>query len=58
LGLVLEGGYDLGALERSGNAVAEALLGALHELDPSLPGVRAQQAIDATRRALSAHWEF
>jgi len=58
LGLVLEGGYDLSALERSGNAVAEALLGATFELDPSLPGVRAQQAIDETRRALSAHWEL
>ncbi len=58
LGVALEGGYDLGALERSGNAVAEALLGATWELDPSLPGVRAQQAIDETRRALSAHWEL
>jgi acetoin utilization deacetylase AcuC-like enzyme len=58
LGLVLEGGYELGALERSGAAVADALLGGALELDPSLPGVRAQQAIDATRRALSPQWEL
>jgi acetoin utilization deacetylase AcuC-like enzyme len=58
LGLVLEGGYDLGALERSGDAVARALLGEEFELDASPPGVRAQQAIDATRRALTPHWEF
>jgi len=58
LGLVLEGGYDLGALERAGNAVAEALLGARSELDPSAPSVRAQQAIDTTRHALSSHWEL
>jgi acetoin utilization deacetylase AcuC-like enzyme len=58
LGLVLEGGYDLGALERSGHAVAEALLGTPYELDPSAPSVRAQQAIDETRRALAAHWEL
>lgn len=58
LGIVLEGGYDLGALERSGNAVAEALLGRERELDPSAPKPRAQQAIDRTRQALAKHWKF
>ncbi|MFT3922758.1 MAG: histone deacetylase [Myxococcales bacterium] len=58
LGLVLEGGYDLGALERSGQAVADALLGTSRELDPSAPGIRAQQVVDATRVALSSHWDL
>ncbi len=56
LGIVLEGGYDLGALERAGNSVAEALLGTERELDASAPTQRAQEAVDRTRYALAKHW--
>jgi acetoin utilization deacetylase AcuC-like enzyme len=57
LGLVLEGGYDLGALERSGHAMAQALLGERCELDEAPCPAHAQQAIDATRRALKTSWQ-
>lgn len=51
LGLVLEGGYDLGALERASRAVGRALLGEAFELEQGAPHARAQQVIDATLRA-------
>lgn len=51
LGLVLEGGYDLGALERSGASVARALLGQESQLVEAAVMATAQRAIDATRRA-------
>jgi acetoin utilization deacetylase AcuC-like enzyme len=52
LGVVLEGGYDLGALERASRAVGRALLGEAFELgDGGAPSARAQLVIDATRRA-------
>lgn len=58
LGIVLEGGYDLGALERAGNSVAQALLGKRFELAKGnlTPGV--QRSLDATRHALDANFDF
>jgi acetoin utilization deacetylase AcuC-like enzyme len=58
LGLVLEGGYALGALERAGDHVARALLGASSALPPGAPSPDARRAIDATRTALAAHLEL
>jgi acetoin utilization deacetylase AcuC-like enzyme len=58
LGIVLEGGYDLGALERAGEAVAEALLGKQYGLDEGVVSTGAGLAIDATRRALDRHFSF
>jgi acetoin utilization deacetylase AcuC-like enzyme len=56
VGLVLEGGYDLGALERAGEATAKALLGTRYAFEEGAPARSAQQAIDATRRALGTRW--
>jgi acetoin utilization deacetylase AcuC-like enzyme len=56
LGIVLEGGYDLGALERSGHSVAEALLGKRFDLDAGKIGLATESAIDDTRRALASYW--
>jgi acetoin utilization deacetylase AcuC-like enzyme len=58
LGIVLEGGYDLAALERSSRAVGEALLGKSFALDEGPIGAHAERAIDATRRALDGHFEL
>ena len=58
LGLVLEGGYDLGALERGGHAVAQALRGKRFELEEGKVGLAAEQAIDDTRRALEPFWKL
>jgi acetoin utilization deacetylase AcuC-like enzyme len=58
LGIVLEGGYDLGALERAGESVAEALLGKQYGLDEGAVSAGSQRAIDATRRALDRHFSF
>jgi acetoin utilization deacetylase AcuC-like enzyme len=58
LGLVLEGGYALGALERAGDQVARALLGAGPALPPGSPSPGAQRAIDATRGALAPYLEL
>jgi acetoin utilization deacetylase AcuC-like enzyme len=54
VGLVLEGGYDLGALERASRAVGKALLGEAFDLEPGSASTRAQAVIDATRRAHDA----
>jgi acetoin utilization deacetylase AcuC-like enzyme len=54
VGIVLEGGYDLGALERGSRAVGQALLGAAFELTTGHASTRAQGVIDATRRAHDA----
>jgi acetoin utilization deacetylase AcuC-like enzyme len=51
VGVVLEGGYDLGALERASRAVGKALLGESFELGTGTPSARAQTVIDETRRA-------
>lgn len=53
LGLVLEGGYDLGGLARSVHACVEVLAGARREDFPTGAGPRAAEAVEATRRALS-----
>jgi acetoin utilization deacetylase AcuC-like enzyme len=58
LGIVLEGGYDLGALERAGHSVAEALLGKRFQLDEAKIGRATEQAIDDTRKALSGYWQL
>lgn len=56
LGLLLEGGYDLDALEASVAASARALRGEVTELPEDEPSAGAKAAIDATRVALSPHW--
>lgn len=58
LGLVLEGGYALPALEEAGAAVAEALLGRHTPLVADAPNVSALRAVDDTRRALAAHFTW
>jgi acetoin utilization deacetylase AcuC-like enzyme len=58
LGVVLEGGYDLAALERASRAVGEALLGKHYALDEGVIGAHAERAIDATRRALDSYFDF
>jgi len=54
VGVVLEGGYDLGALERASRAVGRALLGEAFALAEGGATPRVQTAIDATRRAHDA----
>lgn len=58
LGLFLEGGYDLGALERAGYATAQALLGKPHALDEGRPNPAALRSIDETRAALASHFQL
>lgn len=56
LGVVLEGGYDLVALEESVGAMAEALVGQATELPVEAPGPHARAAVEATRNALRPYW--
>jgi acetoin utilization deacetylase AcuC-like enzyme len=58
LGIVLEGGYDLDALERASRAVGDALLGKRFELEQGPIMLAAQRAIDDTRTALKGHFEL
>jgi len=58
LGIVLEGGYDLGALERGGHSVAQALLGTPFALDDGTMSASTERALDGTRRALDAYWDL
>ncbi len=58
LGLVLEGGYDLDALERASHEVARALLGTHFELEQGPISASVERAIDATRRALASSWSL
>jgi acetoin utilization deacetylase AcuC-like enzyme len=58
LGIVLEGGYDLGALERAGAAVADALLGKDFGLDDGKVSPGSERAIDGTRRALEGFFDL
>lgn len=58
LGMLLEGGYDLGALERASHSVARALLGQRFELDAKRPSVENERMIDQTRRALEDYWSL
>lgn len=54
VGVLLEGGYDLGALERASRAVGRALLGERFELEQGAASPRAQAVIDDTLRAHDA----
>ena len=56
VGFVLEGGYDLNALEGSVAATARAALGARMELSHEKPTAAAAVAIEHTARALAPHW--
>jgi acetoin utilization deacetylase AcuC-like enzyme len=58
VGVVLEGGYDLIALEESVRAVARALGNDAIELPTSLASSRARDAIETTRAALAPYWTF
>lgn len=55
LGLMLEGGYDLAALQASADAALKGLQGNAQPLHQAPIDPRAQQAIDATRGALSGY---
>jgi acetoin utilization deacetylase AcuC-like enzyme len=56
VGFVLEGGYDLVALEESLAWVTRAALGERIELPDGTMAPLARLAIDATRAALAPHW--
>jgi acetoin utilization deacetylase AcuC-like enzyme len=56
VGFVLEGGYDLYALEESVAAVAHAVRGRQRELATGKVPAAGRAAIDATLRALSPYW--
>lgn len=56
LGFLLEGGYDLIALEESVAAMARAAVGDAIDLPTGVVSVEAARAIDATRKALRPHW--
>ncbi|MDB4977161.1 MAG: Acetylspermidine deacetylase [Myxococcaceae bacterium] len=58
LGIVLEGGYDLGALERAGASVADALLGRSFGLDDGKVPSNIERAIDETRHALDTYYDL
>jgi len=58
LGIVLEGGYDLGALERAGSSVADALLGKDFGLDDGPVAAPVEKALDATRHALDGFFDL
>jgi acetoin utilization deacetylase AcuC-like enzyme len=58
IGFVLEGGYDLQAIEASVGQVAAALRGARVELPLGAVPERARGAIEASRRALSGRWRI
>jgi acetoin utilization deacetylase AcuC-like enzyme len=55
--LVLEGGYNLGALAASARACLEVLTGAAREDFPP-GGDHARPALNAARSALASHWKF
>jgi len=57
VGFVLEGGYDLVALESSIAAVARAALGAVTALPEGAIGGAARDAIARTELALAPHWD-
>jgi acetoin utilization deacetylase AcuC-like enzyme len=58
LGIVLEGGYDLDALEQAGHSVAQALLGTHFELEHGAVQASTERAVDGTRRALDPFWSL
>jgi acetoin utilization deacetylase AcuC-like enzyme len=56
VGFVLEGGYDLAALEASVAATARAAMGDAAELSHERGAAAASAAVEHTVRALSPHW--
>jgi acetoin utilization deacetylase AcuC-like enzyme len=58
VGVLLEGGYDLIALEESVRAVAHALRNDATELPTGAASSRARDAIETTRAALTPYWTF
>lgn len=58
LGIVLEGGYDLGALERAGRSLARALLGTSFSLDEGAVTPSTERALEGTRHALRSHFRI
>jgi acetoin utilization deacetylase AcuC-like enzyme len=56
IGFVLEGGYDLQALEASVSEVTRSLLGQRTELAEGRIRAAERAALDATRRSLEPHW--
>jgi acetoin utilization deacetylase AcuC-like enzyme len=56
LGLFLEGGYDLQALEASVAAVGHALLGEVTDLPEDRPRPAEREALEATMRLVAPHW--
>ncbi len=56
VGFVLEGGYDLAALESSVAATARAALGEHLDLSDERPTGAAITAVEHTARALAPHW--
>lgn len=56
VGFVLEGGYDLQALEASVGAVARAAVGERSALPEGRPPADGAAAIERTRRALAPYW--
>ena len=58
IAFLLEGGYDLAALEDSVGQLGRALLGARTELAQGKLRDVERQAIEATKRALAARWQL
>ncbi len=56
VGFLLEGGYDLVALEECVRAVARAIEGDEVELPEDRPPGRIREAVDVTVEALAQHW--
>ncbi len=56
IGFLLEGGYDLQALEQSLGGVARALLGQALELPQDAPSAAGRDAVDHTRHAIAPYW--
>jgi acetoin utilization deacetylase AcuC-like enzyme len=58
VGLVLEGGYDLYALEESVAGATHALMGERLPLPEDAPQPVGRDAVEQTRRALEPYWEL
>jgi acetoin utilization deacetylase AcuC-like enzyme len=56
--LLLEGGYDVGALAASVRACLEVTTGASEEFPRSGVGARAAEALGESRTALARHWSL
>ena len=58
VGILLEGGYHLGALERASRSMAHALLGREYRLDEGSIASDSERMIEATRHALGGHFRL